>query len=65
MPEGEGNRGVAECLDCGNAYAATKWPNGEVQPIGNKNGCQCGSTKFQIVEMESDTVFDETDLTDY
>ncbi|TYL38381.1 hypothetical protein CV102_11240 [Natronococcus pandeyae] len=50
MPDGESERTLAECLACGSAYAATRWTDGTIQPIGTKNGCQCGSTEFRIVE---------------
>nr|WP_084777840.1 hypothetical protein [Natrialba sp. SSL1] len=56
MPEGESERTIAECFDCGNAYAAKKWPDGTIQPIGTRNGCQCGSTEFQAVRKTSATV---------
>nr|WP_254532758.1 hypothetical protein [Natrinema gelatinilyticum] len=55
MPEGDGERAIAECLNCGNAYAAKEWPDGTIQPIGTRNGCQCGSTEFQIVEETTTT----------
>ncbi|TYL35961.1 hypothetical protein CV102_25140 [Natronococcus pandeyae] len=57
MPEGESKRTLVECLECGSAYAAAQWPDGTVQPIGTKNGCQCGSTEFQAVEETSTTDF--------
>jgi hypothetical protein len=59
MPDGESERTLAECLNCGNAYAVKHWPDGTIRPIGHKNGCHCGSTEFQIVEMDSSIVFDE------
>ncbi len=57
MPDGESERTMAECLACGSAYAAKEWPDGTIQPIGTKNGCQCGSTEFQAIE--------DTDTTGY
>ncbi len=53
MPPGESKRTIAECLDCGAAYAAVQWPDGTAQPIGARTGCQCGSTEFQAVEKTS------------
>ncbi len=49
MPDGESERTVAECLGCGSAYAAQKWPDGTIQPIGTRNGCQCESTEFRVI----------------
>jgi hypothetical protein len=57
MPGGESKRTIAECLDCGSAYAAEQWPDGTVQLIGTKNGCQCGSTEFQAVGEASTADF--------
>lgn len=50
MPDGESERTMAQCTSCGSAYAAEIWPDGTIQPIGTKDGCQCGSTSFQIIE---------------
>ncbi|SFC56563.1 hypothetical protein SAMN05444422_110140 [Halobiforma haloterrestris] len=55
MPDGESERTIAKCLDCGAAYAAKEWPDGTIQPIGIRNGCQCGSSEFEIVEKASST----------
>ncbi|WP_254528381.1 hypothetical protein [Natrinema gelatinilyticum] len=58
MPDGEGQRTIAKCISCGSAYAAEKWPDGTIQPIGTRDGCQCGATEFQVVERSEDTVLD-------
>ncbi|UTF55860.1 hypothetical protein NGM29_20470 (plasmid) [Natronosalvus rutilus] len=57
MPNGESTRTIATCVDCGVAYAAEQWPDGTAQPIGARNGCQCGSTEFQAVKKTSTTGF--------
>ena len=49
MPDGEIERTVAECLTCGSAYAARKWSDGTIQPIG-RGSCQCGSTQFRVLK---------------
>ncbi|WP_254522538.1 hypothetical protein [Natrinema caseinilyticum] len=56
MPDGEGQRTIAKCICCGTAYAAEKWPDGTIQPIGTRDGCQCGTTEFRVVEQSADTV---------
>ena len=50
MPDGKRERTLAECLACGSAYAAQKWTDGAIKPIGAKNGCRCGSTEFRALE---------------
>ncbi|EMA38608.1 hypothetical protein [Halobiforma nitratireducens] len=47
---------LATCDDCGSAYAATLTDDGDVLPLGARNGCQCGGTSFSRVS--------EDDLTD-
>nr|WP_082146731.1 hypothetical protein [Halostagnicola sp. A56] len=42
-------RELAECVECGSAYAARQWPTGEIQPIGTTS-CSCGSTTFVLVD---------------
>lgn len=60
MPDGMSERIMAECVDCGNAYAAEEWPDGAIQPIGVKNGCSgCGSTEFQVIEDTNGIDFPE------
>nr|WP_306057092.1 hypothetical protein [Natronococcus sp. AD5] len=58
MPDGESERTLAECLACGSAYAAKKWPDGAIQPIGSTS-CECGSTEFQVIEDSTTTVLRE------
>nr|WP_293026996.1 hypothetical protein [Natronococcus sp.] len=55
MPEGESERTMAQCTSCGSAYAAELWPDGSIKPIGTKDGCQCGSTDFQVTESSGAT----------
>lgn len=54
MPDGESERTMAQCTSCGSAYAAEIWPDGTIQPIGAKDGCQYGSTNFQVIENSAD-----------
>ena len=49
MPDGEGKRTVARCISCGSAYAAEKWPDGTIQPIGKRTGCLCGENDFRVL----------------
>lgn len=37
---------AAECSHCGTIYTAQLWSNGEITPIGNPSGCECGGTDF-------------------
>lgn len=41
-------RVLAVCVDCDSAYAARRWPDGDVKVIG-RDGCSCGSTEFEVV----------------
>ncbi len=50
MPDGKRERILAECLACRSVYAAQKWADGTIKPIGAKNGCRCGSTEFRALE---------------
>ena len=46
---------VASCVGCGSVYAALEVPNGEIQPIGSRNGCaSCGGTTFAPLPQFSD-----------
>ncbi len=47
---------LAICDRCGNAYAAIITDDGEIVPIGSRNGCRCGGTSFSRVDEED---FDE------
>ncbi|RQG95081.1 hypothetical protein [Natrarchaeobius chitinivorans] len=55
MPGGESDRTIAECLDCGNVYAVKEWPDGTIQPIGMRNGCQCGAAELQVIQKTNIT----------
>lgn len=46
-------RELAECVECGSAYAARQWPTGDIQPIGT-DSCSCGSTTFVLVNNSND-----------
>ncbi|PGF15193.1 hypothetical protein CP556_03010 [Natrinema sp. CBA1119] len=46
-------RVLAACTACGSAYAARRWPDGEIQIIG-QDGCSCGSTDFEPVDDSND-----------
>jgi len=56
MPDGESERTVVQCTSCGSAYAAEIWPDGTIQPIGTKDGCECGSAEFQVVADSDATI---------
>ncbi|MFP8958519.1 hypothetical protein ACLI4Y_17545 [Natrialbaceae archaeon A-CW3] len=45
---GDGERILAQCASCGSVYAARKWPDGNVQPIGSIE-CSCGTAEFLVV----------------
>nr|WP_121742598.1 hypothetical protein [Natronorubrum halophilum] len=46
-------RELAECAECGSAYAARQLPTGDIQPIGSET-CDCGSTEFRLIEDVDD-----------
>ncbi|MFC7232017.1 hypothetical protein ACFQMM_12540 [Saliphagus sp. GCM10025308] len=49
--EDNGKRKVAAaCRSCSNVYAAQLWPDGTVQPIGRRTGCECGCEEFDVIE---------------
>lgn len=49
--EEDGKRKVAAaCRSCSNVYAAQLWPDGTVQPIGRRTGCECGCEEFDVIE---------------
>ncbi len=37
------------CRNCGKALAVWQSPNGDVSPIGSRQGCTCGSTEFRLL----------------
>ncbi|MFC7231098.1 hypothetical protein ACFQMM_06170 [Saliphagus sp. GCM10025308] len=41
---------IAQCTNCGNVYASHVNPDGTVSPIGQRNGCSCGSSEFTVLE---------------
>lgn len=45
----DADRVMAECGSCESAYAARRWANGKVQPIGSDR-CSCGSTDFRVLD---------------
>lgn len=50
MTDGDDERLVAACEQCGSMYAALELPNGEIRPIGSRDGCtSCGGTAFTPV----------------
>ncbi|NUB93102.1 hypothetical protein HTZ84_01450 [Haloterrigena sp. SYSU A558-1] len=52
MPE-ENRRTIAMCEECGALYAAFEITAGEFRPIGQRDGCQCGSTDFTPVDDDA------------
>ena len=40
---------AGRCLECGAVYSAWLLTDGTVQPIGRKDGCQCGGTEFEAL----------------
>lgn len=42
----EAERIAAACTDCGAVYAAHRWPDGKIIPIGHGSGCRCGGSDF-------------------
>lgn len=49
---------AAICTACGKAYASEQRPDGTVRPIGQRTGCECGETSFEVVDS-TETAFDE------
>ena len=43
---------AARCRDCGSVYSAWVLPDTTVQPIGRKDGCQCGASEFEALSSE-------------
>ncbi|MDG5820524.1 hypothetical protein [Natronococcus sp. A-GB7] len=41
---------AAICTTCGKAYASEQRSDGTVQPIGQRTGCECGETSFEVVD---------------
>ncbi|USZ73400.1 hypothetical protein NGM15_12455 [Natronosalvus halobius] len=41
------------CTSCGAAYAAERWSEGKIRPIGRREGCRCGGTSFEVVDGSS------------
>nr|WP_293033078.1 hypothetical protein [Natronococcus sp.] len=57
--EAETTRKVAAiCTTCGKAYASEQRGDGTVRPIGQRTGCECGETSFEIVDS-TETGFDD------
>lgn len=57
--ESETTRKVAAiCTACGKAYASEQRPDGTVRPIGQRTGCECGETSFEVVDSE-EAAFDD------
>ena len=48
------DRVLASCTECGAAYAAWQWPDGDIRPIGTDT-CTCGSDTFDPVDEHSDS----------
>ena len=40
---------AAKCRQCGAVYSAWILADDTVQPIGRKNGCQCGASQFEAL----------------
>ncbi|WP_394742882.1 hypothetical protein [Natronococcus roseus] len=49
---------AAICTTCGKAYASEQRTDGTVRPIGQRTGCECGETSFEIVDS-TETGFDD------
>lgn len=41
---------AAICTTCGKAYASEQRSDGTVRPIGQRTGCECGGTSFEVVD---------------
>lgn len=48
----DSDRMIAACTHCGALYAATELSDGSILPIGQRDGCRCGSTEFTKVNEE-------------
>ncbi|UHQ95012.1 hypothetical protein J0X25_18855 [Haloterrigena alkaliphila] len=40
---------AARCRNCGSVYSAWVFADDTVQPIGRKDGCQCGTAEFEAL----------------
>lgn len=47
--QGTKQKVAAACTACGSVYAAERWSDGKILPIGHREGCGCGSTTFETV----------------
>ncbi|ELY56066.1 hypothetical protein C491_13992 [Natronococcus amylolyticus DSM 10524] len=41
---------AAVCTTCGKAYASEQRADGTIRPIGQRTGCKCGETSFEVVD---------------
>lgn len=59
----ENVRILAACEECGSIYAAVRRPDGEIQPIGSRQGCaSCGGTTFSTAsELTEDSLSADDD----
>ncbi|MDJ1431350.1 hypothetical protein [Halostagnicola sp. A-GB9-2] len=51
--ETEKTKVAAVCTSCGEIYAAEQASDGEVRPIGRKDGCRCGVGTFEAIGTEA------------
>ncbi len=51
--EAEKTKVAAVCTSCGEIYAAEQLSDGEVRPIGRKDGCRCGVGTFEAIGTEA------------
>lgn len=58
MSEGDRERAVAKCCDCGSVYAVNVWKDGRISPIG-RSGCDCGSSEFELIGDSVEIVLED------
>ncbi|MFC7237049.1 hypothetical protein ACFQS4_14695 [Saliphagus sp. GCM10025317] len=52
---------AAICTSCGAAYAAERWSDEKIRPIGRREGCRCGGTTFEVVDDSSSDLGSRSD----
>lgn len=47
-------RAAAKCERCGEIGIVQIWPDGDLQPLGQSNFCDCESPALQVLETDLD-----------
>ncbi|WP_265111735.1 hypothetical protein [Halosolutus halophilus] len=57
-------RTIAACTRCGSIYAAIELGEGDLRPIGSRDGCSCGSTSFTDLDDTTEVDLADADTSD-